>query len=493
MNERQSRLPLPTNGQREAGETLAEPELPSHPVSPTQASSERLNWRVALYIALVVAAAALCVWYYAPRTTTEGWQGFVALIILAIVFERVGIQIYGETHVSAGVVALFAISILYGAPGVTIAAPLVVLAAETRTRSPWYGRFFDMSSYTLANVASALVFHVLIDIDSGVDGWWVPAAIIAIAANYAVNIPIVSIEVSLESGESSVAVWREQHQWLVPYYLVFGLLALALATAYAALGVWGIMAFVAPPLMMRFALHQFVNKTEQTVLELKQKNNQLEAANSDILEMTRQLTETYGGTLEALVLALDARDRETKGHSLRVADYVMAVARELGMREGSQEWVDTQRGALLHDVGKIGVPDQILHKPGPLTPEEWDEMKRHPGIGHEMLHDIAFLSGAAEIVHAHHERFDGKGYPRGLLGDEIPLGARIFAIGDTLDAMTSDRPYRKALPAEVARWEILRHSGTQFDPQVVQAFLLVFDQLAKKAEEDHEGEHVRAA
>jgi putative nucleotidyltransferase with HDIG domain len=493
MNERQSRLPLHANGQREAGETLAAPELPSPPVSATQASSERLNWRVAFYIALVTAAAALCVWHFGPKTTSEGWQSFVALMVLAIVFERVGIQIYGETHVSAGVVALFAIAILYGAPGVTIAAPLVVLAAETRTRSPWYGRFFDMSSYTLANVSSALVFHALINVDSGVDGWWVPAAIIAIAVNYAVNIPIVSLEVSLESGESSVAVWREQHQWLVPYYLVFGLLALALATAHAALGVWGIMAFVAPPLMMRFALHQFVTKTEQTVLELKQKNNQLEAANGDILEMTRQLTETYGGTLEALVLALDARDRETKGHSLRVAEYVMAVARELGMKEGSQEWVDTQRGALLHDVGKIGVPDHILHKPGPLTPEEWDEMKRHSGIGHEMLHDIAFLSGAAEIVHAHHERFDGKGYPRGLIGDEIPLGARIFAIGDTLDAMTSDRPYRKALPAEVARWEILRHSGTQFDPKVVQAFLLVFDELAKKAEEEHELEHVRAA
>jgi HD-GYP domain-containing protein (c-di-GMP phosphodiesterase class II) len=171
----------------------------------------------------------------------------------------------------------------------------------------------------------------------------------------------------------------------------------------------------------------------------------------------------------------------------------MSVARELGMPEGSQEWIDTQRGALLHDVGKIGVPDFILHKPGPLTPEEWDDMKRHPGIGHEMLRDISFLSGAAEIVHCHHERFDGKGYPRGLMGDEIPLGARIFAIADTFDAMTSDRPYRKALPAEVARWEILRHSGTQFDPQVVQAFLLVFDDIAKRAEEEHEAEHVRAA
>ncbi len=495
MNERQSRLPLLTNGQHEAAASRAQAEA-SPPASPTQGPIERLSWKVAAYIALITAAAGLSIWHFGPQATSESWQGFVALIFLAIVFERVGIQIYGETHISAGVVGLFAISILYGAPGAAIAAPLVVLAAETRTRSPWYGRFFDMSSYTLANVSAALVFHALVDVDGSVGPWWVPAAVIAIAANYAVNIPIVGIEMSLETGERWFAGWREREQWLFPYYIVFGLLGLALAAAYLALGVPGIMAFVAPPLMMRFALHQYVTKTEQTVLELKQKNTQLEAANSDILAMTRQLTETYNGTLEALVLALDARDRETKGHSLRVTEYVMAIARQLGMPEASRQWVDTQRGALLHDVGKIGVPDYILHKPGPLTPEEWDDMKRHPAIGNDMLKDISFLSGAAEIVHAHHERYDGKGYPKGLMRDEIPLGARIFAIADTFDAMTSDRPYRKALPAEVARWEILRHSGTQFDPQVVQAFLMVFEDIMRKAELEHEGEHkeaVRAA
>ena len=120
-------------------------------------------------------------------------------------------------------------------------------------------------------------------------------------------------------------------------------------------------------------------------------------------------------------------------------------------------------------------------------------MKRHPATGYEMLRDISFLSGAAAIVEAHHERYDGKGYPRGLKSDEIPLGARIFIAGDTFDAMTSDRPYRKALPPEVARWEILRHSGTQFDPEVVQAFLLVFDELVELARQGHEEEHAEAA
>jgi putative nucleotidyltransferase with HDIG domain len=449
---------------------------------------------VVAYVTLVTLAAALSVALYAPDMTSEGWLGFATLIVLGIIFERVGIQIYGETHISAGVVALFAIAFLFGAPGVVIAAPLVVLAAEVRTRSPLHDRIFNMSSYTLTNVCTALTFHALIDTEQDVTAWWVPAAAVVAVVNYGVNIILVATAMSIESGERWLAIWREKAQWFLPYFIVFGLLGLALAAAHMALGVAGIMAFVAPPWMMRFALRQYVTKTEQTVLELKQKNAQLEAANSDILEMTTQLTETYNGTLEALVLALDARDRETKGHSLRVAEYVLLVARQLDMTEGGQEWIDTQRGALLHDVGKIGVPDYILHKPGPLTPEEWDDMKRHPRIGNEMLRDISFLSGAAEIVYAHHERYDGKGYPRGLMHDEIPLGARIFAIADTFDAMTSDRPYRKALPAEVARWEILRNSGTQFDPEVVQAFLLVYDELAGiAARAQREEEHAHAA
>jgi len=154
-----------------------------------------------------------------------------------------------------------------------------------------------------------------------------------------------------------------------------------------------------------------------------------------------------------------------------------------------------QRGGLLHDIGKIGVSDTILHKPDKLTEEEWVDMRRHPKICYDMLKDIGFLAGAAKIVLAHHERFDGKGYPRGLATDEIPLGARIFVLADTFDAMTSDRPYRKALSVQAAREEIIRCSGTQFDPRSVQAFLLAWDKIVeiRYSEEDEETEHHAAA
>jgi HD-GYP domain-containing protein (c-di-GMP phosphodiesterase class II) len=277
--------------------------------------------------------------------------------------------------------------------------------------------------------------------------------------------------------------------------MVFGLLGLALAVAYDGIGYFGLLAFVAPPLMMRFSIKQYVDKTAENVDQLKRSNRDLQRANRDVLAMADRLRETYDGTLEALVSALDARDRETKGHSLRVAKYMMEIAFHMGIKPGTDEWIDMQRGGLLHDIGMIGVSDTILHKPGPLTEEEWVDMRRHPKIGHDMIKDIGFLSGASIIVLAHHERFDGKGYPRGLTADEIPLGARIFVLADTFDAMTSDRPYRAALSTDESRDEIIRCSGTQFDPRCVQAFLLAFEKIVeiRWADHDEETEHHAAA
>jgi response regulator RpfG family c-di-GMP phosphodiesterase len=186
------------------------------------------------------------------------------------------------------------------------------------------------------------------------------------------------------------------------------------------------------------------------------------------------IAQAYGSTLAALVHALDAREHETSDHSQRVVRYTLAVGRRMGVTEDKLE--DIARGALLHDIGKIGVPDSILLKPGPLTNAEWTEMRRHPEVGYRILESIQFLRPAAEIVLAHQERWDGNGYPRGLAGRDLPLGARIFMIADTLDAMTSDRPYRKASTFAEARLEIARCSGTQFDPACVAAFSTIPDE-----------------
>lgn len=192
------------------------------------------------------------------------------------------------------------------------------------------------------------------------------------------------------------------------------------------------------------------------------------------LEQALALVEaTYDSTLNALTAALDYRDNETEGHSQRVTLYAVRLARELGLQ--GRDLVDLTRGALLHDVGKIGIPDAVLRKPGALAPEEWVLMRRHPVMGYEMLKEIEFLRSALPVVLHHHERFDGTGYPTGLAAGEIPLAARIFAVCDTLDAILSDRPYRAARSVAEARAEFVRCSGTQFDPAVVEAFLKVPD------------------
>ena len=196
----------------------------------------------------------------------------------------------------------------------------------------------------------------------------------------------------------------------------------------------------------------------------------------------RNIQGTYQTTLLALVRALDAREHETSDHSQRVVKYTEAIAERLSLR--GPELEEIGRGALLHDIGKIGVPDAVLLKPAKLTQEEWKEMRRHPDIGYDMIRSIEFLSTPAAIVLSHQERFDGQGYPRGLRGEEIHIGARIFAVADTLDAMTSDRPYRKGTTFENAVDEIERCAGSQFDPEVVRAFLDIGVKNLRRIKED---------
>ena len=215
-------------------------------------------------------------------------------------------------------------------------------------------------------------------------------------------------------------------------------------------------------------------------------SNQANELRSLVGKLETTVVNRTASLLTGLNAALDLRDTETQGHSRRVALYSRRLAEELGV--SGPEAIDIQRGALLHDIGKIGVSDTILLKPGKLTEAEWVEMRKHAEFGFKILENIPFLGNARQVVRQHHERFDGKGYPQGLKGKEIILGARIFAIIDTYDAMTSDRPYRKGLPHDVAIDEIKKNSGTQFDPDVVVAWNRIPSEdlfvLRQRAEDD---------
>ncbi|HLM43587.1 MAG TPA: HD domain-containing phosphohydrolase [Myxococcaceae bacterium] len=222
---------------------------------------------------------------------------------------------------------------------------------------------------------------------------------------------------------------------------------------------------------------ELARKRYQKKLERKVRDRTTELRNA-----LRDIAHTYQSTLLALVAALDAREHETSDHSQRVVSYTASIAQRLSI--SGKELEEIGRGALLHDIGKIGVPDAVLLKPGKLTPEEWQEMRKHPDIGFQMIQNIPFLATPAQIVLSHQERWDGQGYPRNLRGQEIHIGARIFAVADTLDAMTSDRPYRKGTTFANAITEIHRCAGTQFDRDVVRAFLDIGEQALIKIRED---------
>lgn len=219
------------------------------------------------------------------------------------------------------------------------------------------------------------------------------------------------------------------------------------------------------------------NLLERRCLAIEKKNYQV-SLEFKVMEQTTRIRKTmndlscaYDNTLTALVKALDAREKEVGSHSERVMNFASFLGAKLGIT--GRELQELSKGALLHDIGKIGISDNILLKPGQLDDSEWVEMRKHPQVGYAILSEIDFLRGPAEIILGHHERFDGTGYPKQLSGEQIPIGARIFAIVDTLDAMTSDRPYRRALPFARVETEIIKYRGAQFDPVIADLFLSI--------------------
>ncbi len=235
--------------------------------------------------------------------------------------------------------------------------------------------------------------------------------------------------------------------------------------------------YIAKPFSISRVVLTVKNILEKRVLEIERRDYQ-KRLEFTVMEQTAQLrsamhdlNNSYNSTLSALVKALDAREKEVGSHSERVMELTILLAGRLRIEGKALE--NIAKGALLHDIGKIGIPDNILLKPGKLDETEWTEMRKHPAIGHAIMSDIKIFETAAEIILTHHERFDGTGYPRGLKGSDIPIGGRIFAVVDTLDAMTSDRPYRKALPFDEVVREVVRCRGTQFDPEIADLFLSI--------------------
>lgn len=327
--------------------------------------------------------------------------------------------------------------------GVAIASLFCVIA--TRPEGRWQEPaklIFNAAQYSLAGALAALAYRGLGGV-STIEATTLPIQLLAIAVStgvyFLINSAAVSGAVALSTRASFRATWLSSHGWLTPTYVAFGASGLLLASLYQAVGMFALPLLFVPLLVARAAFRSY-----------------------------QEVSEAYESTVLALVTAIEAKDAYTRGHSQRVATFARMIAEEVGMRDPDIEVF--YYGALLHDVGKLAVRKAILTKPSSLEADEYEEIKRHPVLGAQIVREIDWLTHAVDMVLSHHERLDGSGYPAGLSGELVSRAARVMAVADTYDAMTSTRAYRGAATNEEALAELRRFSGTLFDPGIVEAF-----------------------
>lgn len=283
----------------------------------------------------------------------------------------------------------------------------------------------------------------------------------ATSADTLVNILILMGVLTLQTEKKPFEIWRQNFQWAAPIAILGGVLGGgALALAYEMFNILGVGVFLLPILLTSYSFRLYTSHTREYVDKLEELNRDLDQINLSLLE-----------TLGAVV---DAYDVYTAGHSTQVAVYSEALADKMNLSPRDKEALI--RAALIHDIGKVGISDSLISKPGPLTHEEYNIVKRHAEIGAEILSQVEGMHNLVPLVRHHHEHWDGNGYPDGLKGEQIPLGARILALSDALDTLCSDRPYRPTRSFREVMDELKRCSGTQFDPQVVEAFFALVDE-----------------
>jgi putative nucleotidyltransferase with HDIG domain len=272
---------------------------------------------------------------------------------------------------------------------------------------------------------------------------------------------------ALEGHDRWGFVWKERFSWLLPHYAAFGAMGAAIALAYEAIGFFGLAVFALPLLLMRKTMQAYLGHTQKSAQQLRKAAETIRNQNVSLEQANRLLKERSTAAMESLSATVDARDAYTAGHSRRVQQLALAVGRELGLSHAELEVLGY--AALFHDIGKLAIPDTVLLKPAHLTGAEWSLMQRHAAEGARIIDRLGFLTDAVPAIRHHHERFDGRGYPDGLAGEEIPLGARIIHAADALDSMLTTRIYRGARPAHEALEELERGSGSQFCPRCVGA------------------------
>jgi diguanylate cyclase (GGDEF)-like protein/putative nucleotidyltransferase with HDIG domain len=401
------------------------------------------------YVGFVVAAGLLVFGHGVAHWQSQDLVRLVCFSAIALLGATFKVHLPAIT----GTMSVNFLFILIGIMDFRLAETLVVGCAATMVQCLWHSKnrvktiqlLFNFSSIAMAIAASDLVYHSAI-----LDAIRISAPVrlgVAAITFFLLNTWPVSVIVAMTEHKKMVTVWRNCYFWSFPYYLIGASIAACISWLAGQFG-WQVMLLVAPAIYVIY--HSY-----------KLYLGRLEAETSH----ARQVADLHLRTIEALALAIDAKDHTTHDHLRRVEVYAVELAKDLQLSE--QEIEAVRAASLLHDIGKLAVPEHIISKPGKLTPEEFEKMKIHPGVGAEILERVKFPYPVVPIVRAHHEKWNGKGYPAGLKGEEIPIGARILSVVDCLDALASDRQYRPALPLDEALQAVISESGKSFDPRVV--------------------------
>jgi hypothetical protein len=442
--------------------------------APTQPTGRPAHVRM-LVFALALGALAAAAPFANPGVVGRAPLVFALLVGSFVILDVVRIDLFERAHISPASVPVLALAFLFGPFG-PLAAESALAVKRAVQRDPALKWGFDLGSLILAGFAAAGVFSAL---PHNSPSSTLVAALAASFVYYLVNAATLSIVMALHEGERIAVIWRERLAWLAVHYAGFGLTAGAFVVIERDHGAWAILFLAIPIVVLFVAEQQYIARARESVSELRAHRDELAAANSRLgsalatnQELMRSMQRSYISTITSLARTIEAKDPYTGGHTERVRDFAILLARELDMPEDDLKAIEV--GSIIHDIGKIGIPDGILTKPGRLTEEEFDEMRRHPEISSYIVSELDLPKIVKEMVRSHHERWDGGGYPDGLAGEDIPLAARILSVADTLDAMTSNRSYRQALPIETAVEEIRSLAGAQFCPTVAATFLACF-------------------
>jgi diguanylate cyclase (GGDEF)-like protein/putative nucleotidyltransferase with HDIG domain len=422
----------------------------------TGSSVQVMSKRATLFIG-VTAAIGVSVFAYAlAHWQSTGLERFACYLIIALLSSGLKIQLPGID----GTMSVNFLFILLGVLELSLPETLIVGCTATLVQCLWQARqkivpakvVFNVFMMANAIALSYFTYHRL----AKVLGENTPVLLVVTALLFFLaNTLPVSVIISLTEGKSPRKVWADCHFWSFPYYIVGAAIVFMVGFVNRQAG-WQTSLLVLPPIYWVYRSYQlYLGK-----LEAEKKQVEIEK------QHVEDVASLHVRTIEALALAIEAKDHTTHKHLQRVRVFAVAIAQRLGLSEDEIEAL--RAAALLHDIGKLAVPEHIINKPGKLTPEEFEKMKIHPIVGSEILERVAFPYPVAPIVRSHHERWDGTGYPDGLKHEEIPIGARILAAVDCLDALASDRQYRNALSLDHAMEKVAALSGTSFDPRVVE-------------------------